>query len=82
MCVLLLFYCGMAGRKRLIMRVSNAIKWNAAIMPRFAGTLISNQAKTASDMRKTTSYAGKIISDIIQTTSDIIFRVCNTMKAK
>ncbi len=28
------------------------------------------------------SYVGKIISDIIQTTSDIIFRLCNALENK
>ena len=41
-----------------------------------------NTPKTTWDIGKTMSYAGKIISDIIQTTSDIIFAVCNTLKNK
>gem|GEM_PF-6491643 len=33
-------------------------------------------------MGKTTSYAGKIMSDVIQTTSDIIFRPCCPLKTR
>ncbi len=38
-----------------------------------------NIPKTIWDMGKTTSYVEKIISDIIQTTSDIILAVCNVL---
>ncbi|GEM_PF-4402248 len=37
----------------------------------------SQSGKTAWDMGKTTSYAGKIMSDIIQTTSDLFSAVAN-----
>ena len=37
-------------------------------------------AETTSDTGKTTSYIEKIMSDIIQTTSDIIFRPCNLLE--
>ena len=33
-------------------------------------------------MEKTTSYAGKIMSDIIQTTSDLFLPTCNPLKNK
>ena len=42
----------------------------------------TNTAKTTFDVGKTVSYAGKIISDIIQTTSDIILADCNALKNK
>ena len=44
--------------------------------------LFHNIPKTTSDIRKTMSYAGKIISDIIKTTSDLFFAPCNILKNK
>ncbi len=38
-----------------------------------------NTPKTTSDVEKTMSYVGKIISDIIQTTSDLFSLTCNTL---
>ena len=35
-----------------------------------------------SEKRKTMSYAGKITSDIIQTTSDIVLTICNHLDNK
>ncbi len=40
-----------------------------------AGCFFRDPMKTTFDVGKTTSYAGKIMSDVIQTTSDIIFAV-------
>jgi len=45
--------------------------WGLAVPPAI-------MPETAWDMGKTMSYAGKIISDIIQTTSDIISAFANT----
>ena len=44
--------------------------------------MTAKRPKTTSDIRKTMSYAGKIISDIIQITSDLFFAPCNPLKAK
>ena len=38
--------------------------------------------KNIFDVEKIMSYVGKIIFDVIQTTSDIIFTPCNTLKTK
>ena len=46
------------------------------------GYLFRNIPKTTWDVGKTMSYVEKIISDIIKTTSDIIFAICNALNNK
>ena len=42
------------------------------------GALFQNTPKTTFDVGKTMSYAGKIMSDIIQTTSDLFLPFAST----